>query len=235
MTDTMIQTPVTWDTGAVAKTGPMMVVNPERSVTDEDLVDVGEGSGLNGPFLADLIASCATHERTGVSLFKSLEARTNNPAAKHRFNEFQSDAMEAALAYEALADDLGVPLRYASQPARMTEAIDTRMLSAFLLSGAADQMTLELKGIEAVLLSSTLCVANASLLSSIAEGLQDSPARTAMEAAVAKVLPPAEAHLEWAAEMQHTMVLGQANSTLAQKATEVVEGVVGKVRDVLGR
>ena len=62
MTDTMIQTPVTWDTGAVAKTGPMMVVNPERSVTDEDLVDVGAGSGLNGPFLADLIASCATHE-----------------------------------------------------------------------------------------------------------------------------------------------------------------------------
>jgi len=235
MSQTLIQTPATWATGTVAKAGPMMVVNPEREITDADLSEVAAGTGLNGRFVADMLAACATHERTGVSLYKSLEARTNNPTAKHRFNQFMSDAFEAAAAYDALAEELGVPVMYASPPARMTEAMDTRLMSAFLLSGSADQLTLELKGIEAVLVASTICVANASLLASLAEGIDEGPARTAMEETVAAVMPPSEEHLEWAATMQRQMVMTQANSSLAQKATEVAEAVVGKVRDVLGR
>jgi len=235
MTDTLIQTPVSWTTGAVAKVGPMMVVNPGRQIVDEDLADVGAGTGLNSPFLADLVASCATHERCGVSLFKALEAQTDNPAAKHSFHRFQQDAMDAVGAYDTLADAIGVPVNYASNPARMTEAMDTRLLSAFLLSGSADQLTIELKGIEAVLLASTMCVANASLLRRIAEGLGEGDAKAAMEQALAVVMPPAEEHLEWAANMQQEMVLSQVNSSFAQKATKAAETVVGKVRDVLGR
>ena len=179
MTDTMTQTPVTWTTGTVAKTGPMMTVNPEREIVDEDLAAVGEqdGVGLNGPFVADLIASCATHERCGVSLFKALEAQTNNPAAKHRFQEFGSDTIAAVEAYDTLAESLGVPVHYASPAARMTEAMDTHVLAAFLQSGGANQLTVELKGIEAVLLASTLCVANAALLQNVAESLPDSDTR----------------------------------------------------------
>lgn len=234
MTDT-IQTPVTWDTGATAKAGPMMVVNPERQITDEALAAVADGSGLNGPFVADLIASCTTHERCGVSLFKALEAQTNNPAAKHKFHQFQQDASTAVAAYEGLAEQLGIPVAYASHPARMTEAIDTRILSAFLLSGSADQLTVELKGVEAVLLASTLCVANASLIRTLGEGLGESDVRTALLGTAEAVMPASEEHLEWAVEMQQQMVLGQANSSLAQKATQAAEAVVGKVRDVLGR
>jgi len=235
MSQTAIQTPATRATGTVAKAGPMMVVNPEREITDDDLADVAAGTGLNGRFVADMLAACATHERTGVSLYKSLEARTNNPAAKHRFNQFQKDSFDAAAAYDRLAEQLGIPVLYASPPARMTEAMDTRLLSAFLLSGSVDQPTLELKGIEAVLVASTICVANASLLASLAEGIDESPARTAMEETVAAVGPPSEEHLEWAATTQRQMVMAQASSAFVQKATEVAENVVGKVRDALGR
>jgi hypothetical protein len=234
MTDLI--TAVSWDTMATAKPGPMMVVHPERQVLDDDLTTVGEGSGLNGPFLADLVASCATHERTGASLFKALEAQTNNPMAQRRFSEFIDDAYQAVDAYDSLMARLGIPGHYASPAARMTEAIDTRLVSAFLLAGSADQMTVELKGIEAVLLASTICVANASLLRTIADGLDEgSDIRTALEETVAAVEPASQKHLEWAATMQHEMVLGAANSTLAHKAGQVAEAVVGKVRDVLGR
>jgi hypothetical protein len=128
-----------------------------------------------------------------------------------------------------------VPVNYASNPARMTEAMDTRLLSAFLLSGSADQLTIELKGVEAVLLASTMCVANASLLMTIGEGLGESEVRTAMLGTAEAVMPASQEHLEWAAGMQQQLVLTQANSSLAQKATQAAEAVVGKVRDVLGR
>jgi hypothetical protein len=235
MTDTLNATPVTWDTGGMATPGPAMVVHPDRQVVDADLSGVADGSGLNGPFIADLLASCAAHERLGLNLLKTLEARTNNPVAKHRFNDFQADSLAAVAAYEELMANLGVPGGYTSPPARMTDAIDTRMVSAFLLSGSADQPTLELKGVEAVLLASTLCLANISLLRSIAETLDEGPVTTAFESAADKLSPPATEHFEWAAKMQHELVLAQAKSGLAQTVTAAAEAVVGKVRDVLGR
>src|SRR4051812_8824892 len=103
MTTSTIQTPATWDTGTVAKPGPMMVVNPERQVTDADFDTLKAATGLNAPFVGDLLASCATHERCGVSLFKTLEARTNNPMAKSRFKDFQKESLEAVAIWDRLA------------------------------------------------------------------------------------------------------------------------------------
>src|SRR5690606_18609040 len=157
-----------------------------------------------------------------------------NPMAKHRFSQFQTDAVTAVGVLERLMEQLGVPLHYASPPARMTEAMDSKLLEAFLLTGAADQMTVELKGVEAVLLASTMCVANTSLLASLAEGLEEgSEARVAMETAVDALMPVQQEHLEWAASMQQELVLTQAKSSLAQKAGAAAEAVVGKVRDAL--
>ncbi len=236
MSKNELSTPITWNTDAVAKPGPAMVVHPDRLVADDQLGQVAAGTGLNGPFIADLLASCATHERTGLNLFKSLEARTNNPMAKQRFSQFQTDAVTAVGILERLMEQLGVPLHYASPPARMTEAMDSKLLEAFLLTGSADQMTVELKGVEAVMLASTMCVANTALLRSIAQGLDEgSEARTAMETAVAALMPEQEEHLEWAVSMQQELVLTQAKSGFAQKAGAAAEAVVGKVRDVLGR
>ncbi len=236
MSTSDLSTPITWETDAVAKSGPMMVVHPEREVRDEALADVAAGTGLNGPFVADLLASCTAHERTGLNLYKALEARTNNPLAQHRFSQFQADAITAVGVLERLMEQLGVPLHYASPPARMTEIMDSKLLEAFLLTGAADQLTVELKGIEATLLASTMCVANTSLLRSLGEGLDEgSEARLAIETAVDTLLPVQEEHLEWAASMQQELVLTQARSSVAQKAGAAAEAVVGKVRDVLGR
>jgi hypothetical protein len=235
MTDSMTQTPATWNQGTVAKPGPMMVVNPERQVADEQLDVLDSMAGLNGPFVADLLASCTTHERLGVNLFKTLEARTDNPAAKSRLNEFQSDAMSAVSVYEGLAAQLGVPISYASPPARLTEAMDTKLVSAFLLTGAADQATIELKGVEAVMIASTLCLANANLLASLAKGMEDSPMTGNIRDAAAQLVTTAEKHLEWAATTQQQMVLTQARSSMAGKAMSAAESVVGKVRDILGR
>ena len=236
MPDNELSTPITWNTAAVAKPGPTMVVHPDRLVADDQLSQVAAGTGLNGPFIADLLASCTTHERTGLNLFKALEARTNNQMAKHRFSQFQTDAVTAVGVLERLMEQLGVPLHYASPPARMTEAMDSKLLEAFLLTGSADDLTVELKGVEAVLLASTMCVANTALLRSIAEGLDEgSDARTAMETAVNTLMPVQEEHLEWAASMQQELVLAQAKSSMAQKAGAAAEAVVGKVRDVLGR
>lgn len=234
-TDTTL-TAASWDTHAVAKPGPMMVVHPERAITDEQLAEVATGSGLNGPFVADLLASCATHERTGVSLFRSLEARTDNPMAKSKFNTFGDHALEAVRIYDQLLETVGVPVHYASPPARLTEAIDTRMMSAFLLTGAADQLTIELKGVEAVLLASTMCLANSGLLRSLAEGLDEGdPTREALLSAVERLEPVQWEHLEWALDMQRQMVSTQASSALAQKAGQAAESMVGKLRDAMGR
>jgi hypothetical protein len=228
-------TPVTWDTDATAMPGPMTVVHPERLVTDAELADVAPDSGVNVPFLADVVASCATHERMGLNLFKALEAQTDNPGAKRRFAQFQDDAITAVATYDLLMERLGIPVHYASRPARMTEALDAKIVSAFLLSGSVDQLTVELKGIEAVMLAATMCVANAALLRSIGESMDEGTSRDAVLEACQALEPAAVEHLEWAAGMQQELVLAQTRSGLAQKAAEAAEAVVGKVRDVIGR
>lgn len=235
ITDHNAAAAATWDSGATAKPGPAMTVHPERAVTDDQLAEVAADAGLNSPFLADLLAACATHERCGVNLFTSLAARTDNPAAKHRFEKFRDDALSAVAAYDALLGQLGVPVHHASPAARMTEAMDTRLLSAFLLTGAADQMTIELKGVDAVLLASTMCVANSALMRSVAEAMDEGPSRTAVEQALEQIEPAQQEHLEWAANMQQQLVMAQVSSSTVQSVGAAAEAVVGKVRDVVGR
>lgn len=67
------------DTGATIKPGPMEVAPPERVVTDDAHAALSEATGLNGPFVADLLSSFVTHERCGVNLFRALGAQTQNP------------------------------------------------------------------------------------------------------------------------------------------------------------
>lgn len=229
----MATTRVTKDTGATIKPGPMVVAGPDQIMTDDVLDRVAAGTGLNGPFLADFLASAAVHENDGINLYRALAAMTANPILLGRYIQFQEESVAAVDAYEGLITDLGGQLGYVSPPGRMTEAMDAKILEAFLGSGSADPLTLELKGVEAVLVAATLCVANVSLLSAIAEGLDESDAKMAMLDAVAKLEGPAREHLEWAASMQHKMVLTQANSKLAQKAGAAMEGVVSKIKEAL--
>ena len=231
----MAQTKITKDTGATIKPGPMVVAGPEQVVADDDLAQVAAGSGLNGPFVADPVASMAAHENDGIALFRALGAMTANPMLQAKYRQMRQDAEQAVGAYESLITTLVGRVSYISPAARMTECLDGKILEAFLGSGAADPLVLELKGIEAVLLASTLCVANVSLLDQIATGVDDGPVKTALERAVGELRGPSEEHLEWAASTQRTMVLSQARSALAQKGMAAMETVVGKIKDVLNR
>lgn len=221
------------DTGTTIKPGPMLEASPEQVVTDADLSDVAAGTGLNGPFLADLLAAAAAHENDGKNLFQALGHMTANPALQARYKQFREESVVAVQTYEQLATQLGAPIRYISPAARMTEAMDAKLLEAFQLSGSADPLVLEQKGVEAVLLAATLCVANVSLFEHIAEGLPDGEAK----AAFAEHLPPlAETgarHLVWAASNQRAMVTSQASSRLVQSALGAAETVVGKIKDAL--
>lgn len=149
------------------------------------------------------------------------------------FKQFEADAVAAVEVHRRLGEALGVPWRYASPAARMTEAIDAKLQESFLLAGAADPVTVELKRVEAVLLASTLCVSNTAILKALAAGLEEGPTRRALEEAVAELEPVQTAHLEWAAERQQDMTIAQARSALAQKGAMAAETVVGAAKDVV--
>lgn len=236
MTMTIPPTRVTKDTGATIKPGPMITAHPDQAVTDADptMADFGGDSGLNGPFLADFLSACIAHENMGKNLFQLLGQTTANPMLQAQYAKFRGDAVTAAQGYMTLVETLGGNPRYASPSGRMTEGLDQKMIESFLASGSADPLTLDLKGVEQVLLASTMCVANTTVLSQLADGLDEgSSARTAVETAVAALAPVQEQHLEWAASMQRSMVLTQAKSRLAQTVAAVAEGVTAKIKDAL--
>jgi hypothetical protein len=221
------------DTGSTIKPGPMLFASPEQVVTDADLAEVAAGTGLNGPFLADLLAAAAAHENDGKNLYQALGHMTANPMLQAKFKQFREESVVAMETYEELATRLGAPISYISPAARMTEAMDGKLLEAFLLSGSADPLVLELKGVEAVLLAATSCVANVALFEHIAAGLPDGDAKSAFDELLPTLKDAGERHLEWAAETQRTMVTSQASSKLVQSALGVAENVVGKIKDVL--
>jgi hypothetical protein len=220
------------DTGSTIKPGPMLEARPELVVTDADLADVATGTGLNGPFLADLLAAAATHENDGKNLFQALGHMTANPMLQAKYKQFREESVVAVETYEQLATRLGAPIKYICPAARMTEAMDAKLLEAFQLSGSADPLVLELKGVEAVLMAATLCVANVSLFQHIAAGLPDGEVKAAFDELLPSLADAGERHLEWAATTQRTMVTSQASSKLVQSALGVAENVVGKIKDV---
>jgi hypothetical protein len=227
-----VPTRVQKDTGSTIKPGPMLVAHPDQVVTDADLADVAPGTGLNGPFLADFLAAAATHENDGKNLFQALGHMTANPVLQARYKQFREESVAAVATYEQLATALGAPIRYICPPARMTEAMDAKLLEAFQLSGSADPLVLELKGVEAVLMAATLCVANVSLFEQIAAGLPDGDAKAAFDQHLPVLKDAAERHLEWAASTQRTMVTSQAGSQLVQSALGVAENVAGRIKEV---
>jgi len=224
------------DTGTTLKPGPMTVAPPERTVVQGPLPLVESTTSLNAGFVGDLLAACVTHERMGVNLFRFLIANTNNPMLQPSYTQFLREAEVAVDAWELLITRLGGSPALVSPAGRMTEGVDQKLIESFLAMGSADPLTMELKGVEAVLLSATLCVANVGLIKALAASLpDDGEVRVAMEEAVSSLQGPAEEHLQWAAQMQQSMVLTQSQSKLAQTAGAVVEQVAGKVKDLLGR
>ena len=223
---------VTKDLGATIKPGPTIFAGPGEVCTDDDFEAVGADAGLNGPMLADLLASMAAHENLGTNLYRMLARGCDNPALSSNLKDFEADAVTAVGVFRTLFEALDVPWRYVSPAARATEAMDAKLQEAFLLSGSADPVTVDLKRVEAVLVASTLCVANTAVLSNLAAGLDDGTTRQALETAVAALEGPQTEHLQWAADTRMRMALGQARGELMPKGAMAAETLVGKVKDV---
>ncbi|HZG94967.1 MAG TPA: hypothetical protein VEZ46_09655 [Mycobacteriales bacterium] len=110
----MVTTILTHDTGGMLKPGPMLTVAPDREQTDDALSGVAAGSGLNAPFVADLLSACLMHERMGVPLFRSLGAMTANPALQPMFAQYRQETEQAVAVWEQLVTSIGGDPQYVS-------------------------------------------------------------------------------------------------------------------------
>ncbi len=221
------------ETGATHKPGPMVTVVPERLVTDAQHEALAGDSGLNGPFLADLLSACVTHERMGVNLLRALQAQSANVALLPRLKQLQADTEGCVGLHEQLITDLGGNPQYASPLARGAEGMDQKMLESFLLIGSLDPLSVEAAGIDALMVSATKCLANTALLQEAANEAKDGTVKRRLQQAVDELTPRQRAHLDFAVDTQRTMIRTQLKHPLVQKAGNAIAGVVREVKEKL--
>ena len=217
--------------GATSKPGPMVVVDPTRLVTDDQLEALAPAAGMNGPFIADMTSDVLTHERGGFHLYRSVAGRTNNPLLKRQYEQHGKEAFAAITAVEELIASLGGDPGYVSPAARATEkAAMANLEASFLLSGSVDLMTQELVMLNAVLVAEAVAHANWSTLAELAGTCPEGGARTALQAAVDQVLPGADRHLTWARDTRQRLMVLQATSKASATVGAKVEEVVDRIR-----
>lgn len=223
---------VTAATGAVIKLGPMVTAPPGTVVEDEQLAVLAEGSGLNAPFLADLLAACITHERDGVNLFWMLAATTQNPMLQGKYKQMVGEAEQASGIWARLIRELGGNEQYVSPPARLTEMMDSKVVEAFQGTGSADPLSVEMAGVQATLMAAALCVANAQAVTQLAQDA-NGQAGQMMSVAAQELTAMADKHHQWAMETMSAMISTQAKHPIAQKMGQAMETAVGKIKDAL--
>jgi ferritin-like metal-binding protein YciE len=214
-------------TGARSVPQEMTVVDPARTLAPEETAEFLAGTGLNGPFVADLLSDMLAHERCGAQLYRSLQQRTNNPVLQERYRHFGQETVEHVAILEQLITELGGDPAYISPAARATEKAGSGLLeSTFLLGGSVDLFTQEQVMLDAVLLAEAKDHANWSCLAAMVEDLPDGDAREALEAAVEEVEVQEDEHLRWAQDTRCRMISLQATSgptsSLSMKSEEII-------------
>jgi hypothetical protein len=232
---TTTPTMTTKETGGMA---PLMttasVTPPEQAMAPEQLEQFLAGTGLNGPFLADLLSSFLAHEQCGFHLYRTAISMTNNPLLKGKYEEFCAETEEHIRIFGELIAACGGQPGYVSPTARLVEASDTKLHeAAILLPDGADEATLDLMILEAVMLAETKCHGDWSLIQKLTEEIPAGPAHDAFAAAVAQVEQQEDEHLNWARGTWEKLVMTQAKSSLAQKGMAMAEKAVHKVKDML--
>jgi rubrerythrin len=230
----MTITEVTYDTGGKSKSIGMTYVDARRAMTDKDLDAFIPGSGLNGPFVADLMSDFLAHEMCGVHLYRSVGGRTLNPLLKSRYKEFLGETEQHVGILRELITTLGGDPQYVSPSARATHKMGAATLQAtFLLGGSIDVMTQELVMLDAVMLAEARDHANWSFLSQLVAEVPDGPAKEALAGAVGRVEPQEDNHLGWAQETRSKMMMLQAKSKAMATAGAKMEEMAAKVKDWL--
>jgi rubrerythrin len=213
--------------GARSVPQEMTYVDPARQLTEADRQQFLEGTGLNGPFVADLLSDMLAHERAGAHLYRSVAARTHNAVLERQYEHFGEETVEHVDVLETLIGQLGGDPMYISPAARATEKAGTSLLeSTFLLAGSIDLMTQELVMLDAVMLAEAKDHANWSGLSQLVDTFPEGEIRDHVRRAVAQVEPQEDEHLSWAQDMRSKMIALQVRSgtmaTMGAKAEELM-------------
>ncbi len=225
----------TADNGTTSQPSPMVYVPPARQMTPERLEEELVDTGMNGPFIADMLSAMTAHERAGRHLYRSVAGRTHNPVLKARYEEFGHETEDHVRILGEIVVAFGGDPQYVSPYARAVEMMGTKTLEAtFLLSGSVDVMTSEMVMLDAVLLAETIDRANWVTLATLVEKLP-SNLKSQVKGLVEEVLEDEDDHLGWATSMRQRMVMLQAESStmaaMGAKAEELIERVRNFITD----
>lgn len=219
------------DLGARSRSTGATSVDPVRILGTEEADQFLADTGLNGPFVADLLSNMLSHERCGTHLYRSVASRTHNPVLKRRYEQNVEEELRHLEILEELVTALGGDPLYVSPIARATEKSDSMMLeSTFLLGGSVDMMDQEMVMLDAVFLAEAKDNANwaalNALVASFPSELQER-VRTAVEEARVNEVE----HLEWAKEMRLKMIGLQASSSTMADVGAKAEELMARVQD----
>jgi hypothetical protein len=224
----------TKDAGATAEPAPMLSIEPQLQVTPDMLEGLMPGSGLNAPFVMGFLGAALTHERCGRHLYRSCEARSNNPILQAKYREFGAETERHVEILEQLIASAGGNPNHVSGQARAIELTDSKVLEAtFMGSGSVDVMTAEMAMLDAVFLAECIDHANWQAITQLTQQLPAGELRDALEAAVAEVGAQEDEHLSWAARTRERLVMLQARSELMGNVGEKAEKLVARVRNWL--
>jgi hypothetical protein len=112
----MTTTDVMHHTGGKSKPLGMTYVDPRR-LSNADFDAFLPGSGLNGPFVADLMSDFLAHERCGPHPYRWVAGRTLNPMLRSRYNDFGRESEQHIRILEELILALGGDPGYVSPSA----------------------------------------------------------------------------------------------------------------------
>lgn len=225
---------VSTDNGATMRPGPMVSVQERYTVTEEQLRDqVASGSNLNGAFLADLLSAAITHERCSVNMLRAMSKMTANPMLGPTYDRFRGQAEQAVQAYTTLIESMGGNPQYVSQSAYLTEAMDGKMVEAFLVSGSVDPLVCDLISVETMMMGAMHSMRTIELMQELMAEIEHQPTKQAMQTACDQLEGPTKQMVDWAKEAQRTMVVTQAKHPMAQKAGEMAESVMGKLKSIV--
>lgn len=224
----------TKDTGATTRRAPRVFVEPELDADARPTSDLLPDTGLNGPFMADMLSAALTHERCGVHLYRSVGARTANPVLQISYRDFEADTMRHVEILERTITRMGGDPQYVSPMARALEGMSSHLLeSTYVLNGSIDVMAQEMVMLDAVFLAETIDHANWEQLGRLVESLPEGEPRDALAEAVGTVESEEDRHLGWAKETRSKLTMLQATSPVMTKVAAAGEELLTRVRDWL--
>ena len=197
--------------------GPLMTAvsfsAPGCAIAPEAMETFLAGTGLNGPFMADLLSSFLMHEQCGLHLYRTAMTLTTNDNLRQKYEEFGAETEEHIRIFEELIAACGGEAGYVSPAARLVEAVDSKIHEAAVaLPDGADVATLELAILEAVVLAETKCHSDWSLIQMMMADMPEGAAREAFQVAVDQVEEQEDEHIRWARETWQQLIMTLART-----------------------